>query len=162
MAWFVSTHTVAVTVLAPLVAAGPTVAALAGAGAGGALSWIVGLLAGLGLTEYVAKRYAGRKTQAPATFRPDLRLPPTTGRRTSRPRGRRRSIDDWKIRRKEKGNAITDYRSVVGSGRWRRILWAYPVGLWRGCGRRTRHHTIGSPRSLPIGHLSLRARRQLR
>jgi hypothetical protein len=60
MAWFVSTHTVAVTVLAPLVAAGPTVAALAGAGAGGALSWIVGLLAGLGLTEYVAKRYAGR------------------------------------------------------------------------------------------------------
>ena len=30
------------------------------AGAGGALGWIVGLLAGLRLTEYVAKRYAGR------------------------------------------------------------------------------------------------------
>jgi len=35
-------------------------AALAGAGAGGALGWIVGSLAGLRLTEYVAKRYAGR------------------------------------------------------------------------------------------------------
>jgi hypothetical protein len=35
-------------------------AAFAGAGAGGALGWIVGLLAGLPLSEYVAKRYAGR------------------------------------------------------------------------------------------------------
>ncbi len=40
--------------------AGPFLAALAGAGAGGAIGWIVGLLAGLRLTEYVAKRYAGR------------------------------------------------------------------------------------------------------
>ena len=60
LAWFVSIQTVTITVLAPLVAAGPVLAAVAGAGAGGTLGWIVGLLAGLRLTEYVAKRYAGR------------------------------------------------------------------------------------------------------
>jgi len=60
LAWFISTQPVTVTALGPLVAAGPVFAALAGAGASGALGWIVGLLAGLRLTEYVAKRYAGR------------------------------------------------------------------------------------------------------
>lgn len=60
LAWFISTQPVVVTALGPLVAAGPVLAAIAGAGAGGALGWIVGLLAGLRLTEYVAKRYAGR------------------------------------------------------------------------------------------------------
>jgi hypothetical protein len=35
-------------------------AAAAGAGAGGALGWIAGFLAGLRLPEYVARRYAGR------------------------------------------------------------------------------------------------------
>jgi hypothetical protein len=60
LAWLVSNQTVTIAGLGPLVAAGPLLAALAGAGAGGALGWIVGLLAGLRLTEYVAKRYAGR------------------------------------------------------------------------------------------------------
>jgi len=60
LAWFISTQPVTVTALGPLVAAGPVFAAMAGAGAGGTLGWIVGLLAGLRLTEYVAKRYAGR------------------------------------------------------------------------------------------------------
>jgi Protein of unknown function (DUF3341) len=60
LAWFVCTQTVTITVLGPLVAAGPVLAAMAGAGAGGALGWIVGLLAGVRLPEYVAKRYAGR------------------------------------------------------------------------------------------------------
>jgi hypothetical protein len=46
--------------MAQLVAAGPVLAALAGAGAGGALGWMAGFLAGLPLPEYVAKRYAGR------------------------------------------------------------------------------------------------------
>jgi hypothetical protein len=55
-----SNQVVAIAGLGPLVAAGPWLAALAGAGAGGALGWIGGLLTGLGLTEYVAKRYAGR------------------------------------------------------------------------------------------------------
>jgi hypothetical protein len=59
-AWFVSIHVVTIAVLAPLVAAGPVLAAVAGAGAGGTLGWIVGLLAGMRLTEYVARRYAGR------------------------------------------------------------------------------------------------------
>jgi hypothetical protein len=55
LAWFSSTQG-----LGPLVAAGPVVASFAGAGAGGALGWIAGLLAGLRRCEYVAKRYAGR------------------------------------------------------------------------------------------------------
>ena len=59
-AFIVSIQTVTITGLEPLVAAGPLLAALAGAGAGGLLGWIVGLVAGLPLTEYVAKRYAGR------------------------------------------------------------------------------------------------------
>jgi hypothetical protein len=60
LAWFVSIQTVTITGLEPLVAAGPVLAALAGAGAFGALGWIAGLLTGLRLPEYVAKRYAGR------------------------------------------------------------------------------------------------------
>ena len=60
LACLLSIQTVTVTGFGPLVAAGPVLAALAGAGAGGELGWIVGLLAGLRLTEYVAKRYAGR------------------------------------------------------------------------------------------------------
>lgn len=60
LAWLASTQMVPIAGLEPLVAAGPVMAALAGAGAGGALGWIAGLLAGLRLPEYVAKRYAGR------------------------------------------------------------------------------------------------------
>jgi hypothetical protein len=60
LAWLVSVQLVPVTVLGPLVTAGPVLASFAGAGAGGALGWIVGMLDGLPLTEYAAKRYAGR------------------------------------------------------------------------------------------------------
>jgi hypothetical protein len=60
LAWFVSVQTVSIPGFGPLVAVGPVVAALAGAGAGGALGWIAGWLAGLGQTEYIARRYAGR------------------------------------------------------------------------------------------------------
>lgn len=60
LAFAVSIHAVTIPGLEPVVAAGSIVAALAGAGAGGALGWIAGLLAGLRLPEYVAKRYAGR------------------------------------------------------------------------------------------------------
>jgi hypothetical protein len=58
LAWFISTQPASVTALGPLVTAGPVLAAVAGAG--GALGWILGLLTGLRLTEYVAKRFAGR------------------------------------------------------------------------------------------------------
>jgi hypothetical protein len=60
LAWLVSSQTVPVTGLGPLIAAGPVIATLAGGAAGGALGWIAGLLAGLRLPEYVARRYAGR------------------------------------------------------------------------------------------------------
>jgi len=60
LGWFFSTQTLAVAGLAPMVAAGPVVAAFAGAGAGGALGWIAGVLTGMRQIEYVARRYAGR------------------------------------------------------------------------------------------------------
>ena len=44
----------------PLIAAGPIMATLAGAGAGGAIGGITGALVGLGIPEYEAKRYEGR------------------------------------------------------------------------------------------------------
>ena len=59
-ACFISIQGLAIAGLGLLVAAGPLVATLAGAGAGGTLGWIVGWLAGLPLSDYVAKRYAGR------------------------------------------------------------------------------------------------------
>jgi hypothetical protein len=61
LAVLVSMQTVVLAGLGPpLVNAGPVLAALAGAGAGGTLGWLAGLLAGMSRTEYVAKRYAGR------------------------------------------------------------------------------------------------------
>jgi hypothetical protein len=60
LTWLVSIQIVTITGLGPLIAAGPVLAALAGAGAGGMLGWSAGLLAGLRMTKYVAKRYAGR------------------------------------------------------------------------------------------------------
>ena len=44
----------------PLIAAGPIMATLAGAGVGGAVGGLVGALVGLGIPEYEAKRYEGR------------------------------------------------------------------------------------------------------
>jgi hypothetical protein len=60
LAWYVAIQPVAIKGLEPLVAAGPVLASIIGAGAGGVLGWIVGFLLGLRVTEYVAKRYAGR------------------------------------------------------------------------------------------------------
>jgi hypothetical protein len=46
--------------IGPLIAAGPIMATLAGAGAGAAVGGLVGALVGLGIPEYEAKRYEGR------------------------------------------------------------------------------------------------------
>lgn len=46
--------------LGPFIAAGPIMAALAGAGAGGVVGGLVGALVGMGIPEYEAKRYEGR------------------------------------------------------------------------------------------------------
>lgn len=43
--------------LGPLIAAGPIIAAFAGAGAGGAVGTLTGALIGMGIPEYEAKRY---------------------------------------------------------------------------------------------------------
>jgi hypothetical protein len=63
LAFLMSNQLVNLPAFGPLVAAGPILATFAGAGAGGALGWIIGLLSGLRLTEYVAKRFAGRIQQ---------------------------------------------------------------------------------------------------
>jgi hypothetical protein len=46
--------------IGPFIAAGPIMAALAGAGALGTVGGIVGALVGMGIPEYEAKRYEGR------------------------------------------------------------------------------------------------------
>ncbi len=63
LGWLVGAGVLAVTGLAPLVAAGPIIAALAGAGAGGAVGSLAGGLIGLGVPEYEAKRFEGRVTE---------------------------------------------------------------------------------------------------
>lgn len=48
---------IAIPGLGPFIAAGPIMAALAGAGVGGAVGTLTGALVGLGVPEYEAKRY---------------------------------------------------------------------------------------------------------
>jgi hypothetical protein len=60
LGWLVGIGALAIPGLGPLIAAGPIVAALAGAGAVGTVGGFVGALAGMGIPEYEAKRYEGR------------------------------------------------------------------------------------------------------
>jgi hypothetical protein len=60
LGWLTGIGALTIPGLAPLVIAGPIVAALAGAGAIGAVGGIIGALAGMGMPEYEAKRYEGR------------------------------------------------------------------------------------------------------
>jgi hypothetical protein len=60
LGWLVGIGALAIPGIGPLVAAGPVVAALAGAGAAGATGGLVGGLIGSGIPEIEAKRYAGR------------------------------------------------------------------------------------------------------
>jgi hypothetical protein len=60
LGWLTGIGALAIPGIGPFIAAGPIVAALAGAGAMGTLGGIIGALAGLGIPEYEAKRYEGR------------------------------------------------------------------------------------------------------
>jgi len=60
LGWLAGIGALAIPGLGPLIAAGPIVAALAGAGAGGVVGGLTGALVGMGIPEYEAKRYEGR------------------------------------------------------------------------------------------------------
>ena len=60
LGWLAGIGALAIPGLGPFIAAGPIMAALAGAGVAGAVGGIVGALVGMGIPEYEAKRYEGR------------------------------------------------------------------------------------------------------
>ncbi len=59
LGWFVGVGALAIPGIGPLIAAGPILAALAGAGVGSAVGGVAGGLVGMGIPEYEAKRYEG-------------------------------------------------------------------------------------------------------
>jgi hypothetical protein len=63
LGWLAGIGALAIPGLGPFIAAGPIMAALAGAGVGGTVGGIGGALIGLGIPEYEAKRYEGRVKQ---------------------------------------------------------------------------------------------------
>jgi hypothetical protein len=60
LGWLAGIGALAIPGVGPFIAAGPIMAALAGAGVGGAVAGIAGALIGMGIPEYEAKRYEGR------------------------------------------------------------------------------------------------------
>jgi hypothetical protein len=60
LGWLAGIGALAIPGLGPFIAAGPIMAALAGAGVGGAVLGLAGALIGMGIPEYEAKRYEGR------------------------------------------------------------------------------------------------------
>jgi hypothetical protein len=58
--WLLGAGMIVISGAGPLLAAGPFVAALAGAGAGGIVGGLIGAISGLAIPEYEAKRYEGR------------------------------------------------------------------------------------------------------
>jgi hypothetical protein len=59
LGWLVGIGALAIPGLGPFIAAGPIMAALAGATVGGAVGGVTGALIGMGIPEYEAKRYEG-------------------------------------------------------------------------------------------------------
>ena len=60
MGWMVGIGALAIPGLGPFIAAGPIMAALAGAAGGAAVGGLTGALIGMGISEYEAKRYEGK------------------------------------------------------------------------------------------------------
>ncbi len=60
LGWLLGVGALAIPGLGPFIAAGPIMAALAGAGVGGTVLGVAGALVGMGIPEYEAKRYEGR------------------------------------------------------------------------------------------------------
>ena len=60
LGWLVGIGSLAIPGLGPFIAAGPIMAALAGAGVGGTVGGVAGALIGSGIPEYEAKRFEGR------------------------------------------------------------------------------------------------------
>lgn len=60
LGWLAGIGALAIPGVGPFVAAGPIMAALAGAGVGGTVGGITGALIGMGIPEYEAKRYEGQ------------------------------------------------------------------------------------------------------
>jgi hypothetical protein len=59
LGWLAGIGTLAIPGVGPLIAAGPIMATLAGAGVGGATGGVLGALVGMGIPEYEAKRFEG-------------------------------------------------------------------------------------------------------
>jgi hypothetical protein len=60
LGWMVGIGALAIPRLGPFIAAGPIMAALAGAAGGAAAGGLAGALIGMGIPEYEAKRYGER------------------------------------------------------------------------------------------------------
>ena len=60
LGWLVGIGSLAIPGVGPFIAAGPIMAALAGAAVGAAAGGLAGALVGLGIPEYEAKRYEGK------------------------------------------------------------------------------------------------------
>src|SRR6202023_49398 len=60
LGWMVGIGALAIPGLGPFIAAGPIMAALAGAAGGAAAGGLAGALIGMGIPEYEAKRYEGK------------------------------------------------------------------------------------------------------
>lgn len=60
LGWLVGIGSLAIPGVGPFIAAGPIVAALAGAGLGGTVGGLAGALIGMGIPEYEAKLYEGQ------------------------------------------------------------------------------------------------------
>jgi Protein of unknown function (DUF3341) len=60
LGWLAGIGAIAIPGVGPFIAAGPIMAALAGAGVGGTVGGLTGALVGAGIPEYEAKRFEGR------------------------------------------------------------------------------------------------------